>query len=101
MAMQNLSLASIIQESKAGENDAVRAFAPVGSAAPEVDLPQYQQRQKPTESNSGINAVKGIEENIKSSEEEATKRSKGKNDMYEGASNTDYLQTFLKMFEIS
>ena len=101
MAMQNLSLASIIQESKSGENDAVRAFAPLTKDVQIPDAPKVPEKPKPVEKNDGVNAVKVIDNGVKAAEEEANRKAKEKSGILESTSNMEYLQTFLKVFGIA
>jgi hypothetical protein len=99
MQLQNLSLAGIVAESKAGENDAVRAFAPLMN--PQINIPQPEgKKPKPEKTDEGKNKIKVIEEGIQQSEDKAKVSFTSQSSGMQLAENANYLQTFLKVFGI-
>ena len=109
MPIQNLSLASIIAQSQQGEVSAQRAVPKSSAGASLLDLsydaPAKEPEQKP--SNAGQEALRQEQEKVKKEAEEkkraleeAKKEVSSTADTLEQFANTDYIQTFLKTFNL-
>ena len=110
--MRNISLASIIAESQQGENAARRAV-PSSAVADMADIQLYQQPQKEVnQTDAGQNSVRQDQERIKLQLEQkkkdleeansAAKKEVGSvTDSLEQIKNTDYVNTFLKIFNLT
>lgn len=109
MPIQNLSLASIIAQSQQGEASAQRAVpksnAGGGSLDLSYDAPAKEQEEKI--SNTGQEALRKQQEELNRQAEEkkralekAEKEVASTADTLEQFANTDYIQTFLKTFNL-
>lgn len=106
MAMQTLSLATIINESQQGEQAARRA-APAIPGIGGVGLPEYfgtEPDKKPVKKDSGAQSVQGIQEELEKSAEEKKKALEEANkatistaESLQTINQIDYTQTFLKI----
>lgn len=106
--MRNISLASIIAESQQGENAARRAV-PSSAVADMADIELYQQPQKEVKpSDAGQEQFRLDQERLKKQLEEkkaamdaANKETASVTDSLEQIKNTDYVNTFLKIFNLT
>jgi hypothetical protein len=109
MPIQNLSLASIIAQSQQGEVSAQRAVPKSSAGANSLDLLYEAPAKQPEEkmSNAGQEALRKEQEELnkqaeekKRAVEEAKKEVSSTADTLEQFANTDYIQTFLKTFNL-